>query len=413
MAFQSVVLLMILTRTVGLVVSGIFTIAYASANLFLNVGKYGMRNYQVSDLKYEYSFKTYRASRLITSGAMILFSLIYVLIASHANGYTFEKSLIIMIMCLFKVPDAYEDVFYAEYQRRGRLDVGAKAMTLRLGTTTVLFAVTVIINHNLLISLSISTVFTYILLIYLLIATREIASVPMSDSETDSDSSACKSIWPLLYSSFPVFASIFMQFYIINSPKYAIDAQLSDDLQAIYGFIAMPVFVIGLLNNFIFTPLIYPLSMKWKESKIKEFNHIIIRQTGIIVAITLVCLSGAYLIGIPVLSILYNTDLGGYKAELLLILVGGGFLATSGIYMTVLTIMRRQTAQMIVYAVVSLVALFASSPVVRRFGIAGAVYMYDGLMAILSVIFIVMIIIFVRNHKNPSSDLSDHLSDNL
>ena len=36
MAFQSVIMLIILTRTVGLVESGIFTIAYANANLFLD-----------------------------------------------------------------------------------------------------------------------------------------------------------------------------------------------------------------------------------------------------------------------------------------------------------------------------------------------------------------------------------------
>ena len=38
MAFQSVIMLMILTRTLGLKDAGIFTIAYANANLFLTVG---------------------------------------------------------------------------------------------------------------------------------------------------------------------------------------------------------------------------------------------------------------------------------------------------------------------------------------------------------------------------------------
>ena len=50
MAFQSVIMLMILTRTVGLGEAGVFTIAYANASLFLNIGKYGMRNFQVSDV---------------------------------------------------------------------------------------------------------------------------------------------------------------------------------------------------------------------------------------------------------------------------------------------------------------------------------------------------------------------------
>ena len=50
-AFQSVIMLAILTRVLSLYDAGVFTIAYASANLFLNIGKYGMRNYQVSDVK--------------------------------------------------------------------------------------------------------------------------------------------------------------------------------------------------------------------------------------------------------------------------------------------------------------------------------------------------------------------------
>ena len=37
MAFQSVIMLIILTRIVGLVESGIFTIAYANANLFMHL----------------------------------------------------------------------------------------------------------------------------------------------------------------------------------------------------------------------------------------------------------------------------------------------------------------------------------------------------------------------------------------
>ena len=59
MAFQSVILLMIITRTAGLAEAGIFTIANVNANLFLNIGKYGMRNYQVSDVEGQFSFGDY------------------------------------------------------------------------------------------------------------------------------------------------------------------------------------------------------------------------------------------------------------------------------------------------------------------------------------------------------------------
>ena len=70
-AFQSVVMLMVLTRACDLETAGVFTIAYASANLFLNIGNYGMRNYQASDVEPKYSFSTYALSRAITDMAML------------------------------------------------------------------------------------------------------------------------------------------------------------------------------------------------------------------------------------------------------------------------------------------------------------------------------------------------------
>ena len=65
MAFQSVIMLMILTRVLGLKEAGIFTIAYANANLFLTIGKYGMRYFQISDVKRQFTFAEYRMSRLL------------------------------------------------------------------------------------------------------------------------------------------------------------------------------------------------------------------------------------------------------------------------------------------------------------------------------------------------------------
>ena len=137
-----------------------------------------------------------------------------------------------------------------------------------------------------------------------------------------------KQVFALLKVCFPLFAGAFLSFYIGNAPKYAIDAMLTDELQACYGFIAMPVFVIGLLNNFIFNPMLYKLSMMWNDGRVGQFVRKILLQSLIVAGITLVCIIGAFLLGVPVLSWLYNTDLAPYKAELLLLLLGGGFPGT-------------------------------------------------------------------------------------
>lgn len=381
MAFQSVIMLMILTRTLGLVEAGIFTIAYANANLFLTIGKYGMRYFQVSDVKNQFTFAEYRASRVVTSLGMLGVSAAYTLYASVSNGYTTEKTQVIIWMCLFKMVDGIEDVYNGLYQRKNRLDVASKMLTLRMIFTIAVFGLGLIIVRDLLFALIIATIFTTILLILFIRWTYGGFSIGKERIEK-------KNIFLLLKVCFPLFAGSFLSFYIGNAPKYAIDAILTDELQACYGFIAMPVFVIGLLNNFIFNPMLFRMSVLWSEKKIKEFVYRTVMQTGVVAIITIVCMLGAWLLGIPVLSWMYNTDLTQYKTELLVLLLGGGFLGLSGLLNAVITIIRYQKSLMWGYVVIAVLAYIFSDRIVRYYEMMGAAVLYAVLMGGLCLIFI-------------------------
>ena len=380
MAFQSVIMLIILTRTLGLMEAGIFTIAYANANLFLTIGKYGMRYFQVSDVKNQFTFAEYRLSRVITSLGMLGVSAAYTLYASVSNGYTMEKTQVIIWMCLFKVVDGIEDVYNGLYQRKNRLDVASKILTLRMIFTIVIFGLGLIIVRDLLLVLIIATISTTILLILFIRWTYGGFSIGKERIEK-------KNIFLLLKVCFPLFAGSFLSFYIGNAPKYAIDAILTDELQACYGFIAMPVFVIGLLNNFIFNPMLFRMSVLWSEKRIKDFVYRTAIQTGVVAIITIVCMLGAWLLGIPVLSWMYNTDLTPYKTELLILLLGGGFLGLSGLLNAVITIIRYQKSLMWGYVVMAALAYIFSDRIVRHYEMMGAAVLYAVLMGGLCLIF--------------------------
>ncbi len=379
-SFQSVVFLMILTRTVGLVQAGIFTIAYANANLFLNIGKYGMRYYQVSDVQELYSFKEYAYSRWITVVAMMAVSLVYTCYASVVNGYSSEKFWIIIWMCFYKAADAVEDVFCGNCQQKGRLDIASKVLVVRTGIAVLMYAVGLILLQNQLFALIIATIMSYGLLVWFLHYTE----LFFSDNKTVVRKGRTMQ---LLKACFPLFIGCFLSFYIGNAPKYAIDAQLSDEVQACYGFIAMPVFVIGMLNNFIFNPLLHRMAILWEDRNISEFKRQIILQIFVIALITIVCIIGAWMIGIPVLSWMYHTNLAGYKAELLILLAGGGFLGLSGLLNAMITIVRFQKGVAWGYGVVAVMAYLLSDPIVQMYGIMGAAVLYTILMGGLCICF--------------------------
>lgn len=396
-AFQSVIMLMVLTRVSDLETAGMFTIAYASANLFLNMGNYGMRNFQASDVRPMYSFASYVRSRIVTDVAMLVCSIAYLAWSATTVGYGWYKVAVIFCMTLFKLVDSIEDVTDGNYQQHGRLDVGGKLQTTRLASTLVVFCAAAVFTGDLLVPLIVATAWTLAVYVVGVVVIRKKLSLPASDLVEGTEVS--RGAGSLLKECFPLFLAAFLLFYIGNAPKYAIDANLDDASQAIYGFIAMPVFVVGLLAQFIYMPIIEPLGRQWTAGDVSGFRRVIFKQVGCIVALTLICDAGAALLGAPVLGVLYNTDLHPYVAELVVLVTGGGFLAITSLMTTGITIMREQRHLTTGYVAVALVALMLSPMAVRAGGIAGASWIYLAMMVVLAAWFTGVFIRFARDSR--------------
>lgn len=381
-AFQSVIMLMVLTRVCDLETAGMFTIAYASANLFLNMGNYGMRNFQASDVKPVYSFASYARSRIVTDAAMLVCSTAYLAWSAVTVGYGWYKVAVIFCMTLFKLVDSIEDVTDGNYQQHGRLDVGGKLQTLRLSSTLVVFCAAAIFTGDLLVPLVMATAWTLTVYVVGVAIIRRKTSLPAHDLLEGTEGS--RGVVSLLRECFPLFLAAFLLFYIGNAPKYAIDVNMDDASQAIYGFIAMPVFVVGLLAQFIYMPIIEPLGRQWGAGDVSGFRKVIFKQVGCIAVLTLVCDTGAAALGAPVLGMLYNTDLHPYVTELLVLVTGGGFLAITSLMTMGITIMREQRHLTVGYVVVAIGALVLSPIAVCSGGISGASWIYLAMMIALA-----------------------------
>ena len=81
-AAEAVILMSVVARVVNDEAAGILTIAFAVGNLLMNVGKFGVRNFQVTDTD-NYSFSDYFSLRIITTTAMVCFQ--YCLL--HLSAY--------------------------------------------------------------------------------------------------------------------------------------------------------------------------------------------------------------------------------------------------------------------------------------------------------------------------------------
>lgn len=392
-ASEAVVMLAVVSRINGVHDAGVLTIAFAVSNLLVTIGKFGVRSYQVTDVEGQLGFDTYFTSRVVTVSIMMMAVAVYVGYGYYFKQYSWDKTCIIFFMCMIYAVEAFEDVFAGLYQRRGRLDVGGKIFSVRWILILALFSIVLIYQHNLFYAAFLSWAVSIVGCMILLHHTY-------SRIASDNIHICFFGVKDLIIRCFPLFLSAFLQFYLINAPKYAIDDYLTEDVQACYGFVAMPVFVIGLLSNFLFQPMLVKIAVQWHEKDFKEFAGCIWRQLGMIALITVICLLGAYVLGIPVLSLLYNTDLSGYKSELLILLLGGGFLATVGFLNVILTTMREQRWILYGYAVAAAVAFFITGRIVQGYGAMGAAVMYTVLIALLAVVLGgVVVYVYERNTK--------------
>lgn len=398
MAFQSVILLVVISHTpgLGIVPAGIFSMGNTLNNLFLCIGKYGVRTFHVSDVKREYSFKTYKIARILSVLTMALVSVLYVLYAKTAKNYSIEKTLIIIWMCIYKLPDAYEDVYYGEYQRNDRLDVASKATALRFIINIVLWSVLLVLTRNMVMSVCITTTVTIIIMFWFINITRGCLNKTTETSLDESGKQTSGSILRLLIATLPLALATFLALYIGTEPRLSIDKLMDDSSQAIYGYIAMPVFVVQIFLMFILNPVMYKMSCLWDEGNRKQYIKETLKQSLIVLLITVICITGAWLLGIPILSFMYHTDLKPYKYSLMIMMVSSGFLAFSTLFQVLLTIMRQQKTIISGYFIVSIIAFLFSDKAVSKNGINGAVVFYLGLLLFLDLIYLLGYVIIVK-----------------
>lgn len=387
-AAEAVFMSMIVTRTTGLTDAGILTIAFAIGNLMMPIAKFGVRNYQVTDVQNRFSFSIYLKARLFTVILMVLTLIGYLLYASTQLNYGRDKVSIIFAICMIYTVESLEDVVWGYYQRRGRIDVGARMFCFRWCGIFIIFWSVLRSGRDLATALFCClpvSLFIFIVLLrisYLRVCDENERVVGLIIHKED-----VRRIGELLVKVFPLFGITFLSFYVNNAPKYAIDRCLSDEVQACYGFVAMPVFVIALLNNFVYQPTLVLMAVEWEKKLKKKFVNRIWRQLGVIGVMSVICLAGAYWIGIPVLSWLYHTDLSAYKQELMVLLMAGGFLAVSGYLSVVLTIMRCQQSLLWSYCLVSAVAVIGLQWIVAYHGTIGAALSYLCLMVLLCLLY--------------------------
>ena len=369
----SVVLLFITTRINGANSAGMFAIVFATATVLNSIADFGMRVYQVTDTERQHKFGVYLASRVVVDIVMVICGIGFVLI----SGYTMEKAAICLAMVGFRFADAISETYQGEFQLNGRLDIAGKSVFYRMIASILVFAIVDFVSRNMLLATVGMTLTNFAgLLVYDLRLIKGYNREGISLERIE--------IGSVIMDCFPLFFSTFLNNYIVNAPKYAIDRLLTYEMQTYFNIIYLPTFTINLMSIFVLKPMLRGLGEMWNGKKYAKFIGIVIRMILAIVLMTVVVEAICWVIGIPVLSFIYGVELTQYKTDLLILVISGGFSALSVALFYTLTTMRAQKRVSLAYVVAALGGVVLPYFLIEKYNITGAALASVAIMVILA-----------------------------
>lgn len=396
-AFASMVLSIAVVQIAGEDAGGIFTFAFTTfgQHMFM-MAYFGIRPFQITDTGGKYSFGDYLGLRLLTCGAAVLTGMGYVFL----NGYSFEKAAVVFLMVVYKVIDALADAYEAEFQRGGRLYLTGKSNAFRTILSVGVFLASLAYTKDLA-AASLWAVGAQAagFLVFDVLVIRELPNVEWRSAKGKKQE--------LFVETILLFCSAVLDFYIFSASKYAIEGCMADRDMAVFGAIFMPTSIINLVAGFVIRPYLTKMSFTWEMGRTRRFLKIQKRIALIIAALTVLAVGGAWILGIPVLSLLYpnlRTGLSQCRPALVLIIFGGALNAYMNLFYYSLVIMKKQKYIFGVYGLVSLMAVLVSTPFVRWGGIFGGALAYVVLTGALMVLFGLIDLAGILEHKRKNPE---------
>ena len=311
------------------------------------------------------------------------------------NGYTGVEALTVFWILGYRMVEAVADVYSGLFQQRERIDISGKEMLMRSGISTITFTIILWLTDNLLYAaMTLTLTSLVIMLFYDLHMKKYFEPTPVHLE--------WKGILGIYNACWPLFVSSFIMNYLNNAPKYAINTYYDETVQNSYNILFMPAFVINLLSLFVFRPLLTDLARDWEGENIKEFTGIVKKMMILIGGLTIAACVGAYLLGIPILSLVYGVDLRAYRMELVIIMICGGLNAYVYCLYYVVTVTGKQIFLLLGYGAGLIFAVFLGSGFVKSLGMLGAALSCTLSFGVVFIVFLIITSCVVKDRKKKT-----------
>lgn len=400
-ALASMVLAFFVLRILGEKEGGIFGFGYSTlGQQFFILAYFGIRPFHITDMRGEFSFRDYHYFRILSSFFAVLLSIFFLLYQYTNGSYTVEKVSILFFLCLYKILDGYIDVYESELQRRGKLYKTGQSLFFRTILSVLVLLCSLLLNKTLLLGvilMNLSQVLSlYLFAILPLEKTKELEAVNLSGE----NKAFMQKMKALFSGSVFLFLSVFLDFYVFSSSKYAVDAVLGSSSSGIYNLLFMPSNFIYLLANFIIRPALPTLAALWQSGDKLRFKKEESSLMKKVLLLSLLLFGLAFLLSPLALWILekllgpaFSGKITGERWTFCLLILGGCFYALANLEYYILVTKRQQKRIFTGYALGAVLSFFTADLMVQEAG-----FFFASIQFVLMMLFLFLFFLFSGSH---------------
>lgn len=343
---------------------GQFTLGLAvSAPVFMFTNLQ-LRAVQATDVNAECGFADYFTLRLLaTLGGLIAIAVLLPFVVSSPT-----VRLVILLVAVSKCIECMSDVTAGLLQREERLKRVAISQIIRGIGSVLVFSLVFAYSRNLALSVvAMSGVWFAVLLLYDVANVKALIGRDEAFFRFDRRALSRLTMLGLPLGWVATFASL-----NVNLPRYFLEHYRGLADQGIYASLAYLVIGVGLIVHALTQSVTTRLAFLFTSGNLKQFASTLTKLSMLGVLIAAVGVPLTFLIGRPLLTLLYSREYGGHVG-LMALLVGIAGLSTIGSFLFCgLTAARAFRAQVPVYLAAVLVVTLASMLLVPRYGLMGA-----------------------------------------
>ena len=333
----------LILRITGASESGYYAIASSLGNTFYAISLWGMRSFIVSDQKNRYTYREYVITRIVA----VILSIVIMLVTAIVSSYSLEIVRVLIAYSMFNFAEALIELCDCLAQQKMVMDINAKSMVIRGVLYIILFYLSLVITKESYIAFSVITICSLLILYFY--NYKKLCKF-ISFHETAKK----ENITDILKKCFPIMAFELLAAAIVAIPRIFYEKIGSyEDLGIYVSIYTMVVFLQLVINILIYTFAPY-MAKAYQEKKLKQLKKYMLFVVFGAVGLGLLAEILVYLIGEPVMTLIFGVIAGQEYHYLYLGIVSGVTLALTWLISQIFVILGKNNSQL-VSAVISVI----------------------------------------------------------